>query len=354
MTPLPLQFLLLIFAGWVNRQQQEMIEYLQEENRALREHLSGKRLRFTDAQRRRLARRAKPIGRRVLREISTIVTPDTLLRWYRDLVAKKYDGSEKRGPGRPRIAGEIQRLILEMAGDNPRWGYTRIQGALENLGYTVGRNTIKRVLAENGIDPVGRRPTTWKAFLKAHWGAIAATDFFTVEVVTWRGLVRYLVLFVIDLKTRRVEIAGIASSPDGIWMSHVARNLTDCEDGFLLGCRYLIHDRDPLFTKAFRAALESAGVVPVKLPSRSPNLNAYAERFVRSIKSECMAQVVPLGACHLRRAVREYVDHYHSERNHQGLGNDLIEPGVANSCSNGPVECRERLGGLLRYYRRAA
>jgi transposase InsO family protein len=354
MTPLPLHFLLLIFAGWVNRQQQETIEYLQEENRVLREHLSGKRLRFTDAQRCRLAQRAKPIGRRALREISTVVTPDTLLHWYRSLVAKKYDGSEKRGPGRPRIAGQIQRLILEMAGDNPRWGYTRIQGALQNLGYTVGRNTIKRVLAENGIDPVGRRPTTWKTFLKAHWGAIAATDFFTVEVLTWRGLVRYLVLFVIDLKTRRVEIAGIASSPDGIWMTQIARNLTDCEDGFLLGCRYLIHDRDPLFTRAFRATLESSGMVPVKLPSRSPNLNAYAERFVRSIKLECMAQVVPLGECHLRRAVREYVDHYHSERNHQGLGNELIEPDVANSCSNGPVECRERLGGLLRYYRRAA
>ena len=112
-----------------------------------------------------------------------------------------------------------------MAGDNPRWGYTRIQGALANLGHTVGRNTIKRVLAENGIDPVGRRSTSWNAFLKAHWGAIAATDFFTVEVLTWRGLVRYFVLFVIDLKTRSVEIAGISRSPNGLWMSQIARNL---------------------------------------------------------------------------------------------------------------------------------
>jgi len=188
MMPLPIQFLLLMLVGWVSRQQQDVIEYLKAENEALRERLGGRRLRFTDAQRRRLARAAKLLGRRQLRELSPIVTPDTLLRWYRELVAQKYDGSARRGPGRPRIAGEIQALILEMASDNPRWGYTRIQGALANLGYTVGRNTIKRVLAENGIDPAGRRPTTWKTFLKAHWGAIAATDFFTIEGITWRGL----------------------------------------------------------------------------------------------------------------------------------------------------------------------
>src|SRR4030095_14802325 len=191
------------------------------------------------------------------------------------------------------------------ASDNPRWGYTRIQGALANLGYTVGRNTIKRILAENGIDPAGRRPTSWKTFLRAHWGAIAATDFFTIEVITWRGLVRYFALFVIDLKTRQVEIAGIVASPDGAWMAQIARNLTDGDHGFLLRRRYLIHDRDPLFTKAFQETLESWGVRSVRLPSRSPNLNAYAERFVRSIKSECLAQGIPIGEAHLRRAVRE-------------------------------------------------
>ncbi len=162
-------------------------------------------------------------------------------------------------------------------------------GSLANLGYTVGRNTIKRILAENGIDPAGQRPTSWKAFLRAHWGAIAATDFFTIEVITWRGLVRYFALFVIDLKTRQAEIAGIVASPDGAWMAQIARNWTNSEDGFLLRSGYLIHDRDPLFTKAFPETLESAGVRPVRLPSSSPNLNAYAERFVRSIKSECLA-----------------------------------------------------------------
>jgi transposase InsO family protein len=324
------------------------------ENQALLEQLGGKRLRFTDAQRRRLARKAKPLGRKRLRELSPIGTPDTLLRWYRELVSQKYDGSARRGPGRPRIASEIQRWIVEMASDNPGWGYTRIQGALANLGFTVGRNTIKRVLAENGIDPAGRRPMSWKTFLKAHWGAIAATDLFTIEGITWRGLVRYFVLFVIDLKTRQVEIAGIAVSPDGAWMRQIARNWADSEDGFLLRSRYLIHDRDPLFTKGFREILDSSGVHSVKLPSRSPSLNAYAERFVRSIKSECLAQVIPIGEAHLRRAVREYVEHYHGERNHQGTANRLIDASAVECRRSGSIECRERLGGLLRFYHRAA
>jgi putative transposase len=354
MDRLPLQFLMLAFAGWVNRHQQERIEYLQEENRFLLEQLGSKRLQFSDVQRRRLARRAHQVGRRGLAEIATLVTPDTLLRWYREFVAKKYDGSKKRGPGRPRTPAEVQRLILELARDNPRWGYTRIQGSLRNLGYEIGRNTIKRVLAENGLDPVGKRRTSWKTFLKAHWEAIAATDFFTVEVVTWCGLVRYFVLFVIDLKTRRIDVAGISRSPDGRWMSQVARNLTDIESSFLERTRYLIHDRDPLFTEQFGSILERSGVRPVRLPARSPNLNAYAERFVRSIRSECLAQVIPLGERHLRRSIAEYIEHYHRERNHQGLGNELIDRSSRDCVSDGPVECRERLGGVLRYYRRAA
>lgn len=205
----------MILAGWVNQAQQDVIDYLQEENRALREQLGGKRLRFTDVQRRRLAERAKKLGRRKLIEIGTLVTPDTLLRWHRELIAKKYDGSKKWGPGRPRKSAEIEKLIVVMARDNPRWGYTRIKGALHNLGFEIGRNTIKRMLFENGVDPAPLRRTTWRAFLKAHWGAIAATDFFSVEVVTWRGLARYLVHFVIDLKTRSVVVAGISRFPDG-------------------------------------------------------------------------------------------------------------------------------------------
>jgi len=354
MNSLPLQFLLMIFAGWVNRHQQDVIEYLQAENRALLEQLGGKRLRFTDQQRRRLAVKAKAVGRKGLFELDTLIAPDTLLRWHRQLIARKYDCSMTRRPGRPKTAVEIEKLIVRMARDNPRWGYTRIRGALYNVGHEIGRNTIKRILLDNGFDPIHKKGMSWKTFLKAHWGSIAATDFFSVEVITRSGLVRYLVLFVTDLKTRRIEIAGILPQPDGAWMNQIARNLTDCEDGFLIGASYLIHDRDPLFTRSFRRVLESSGVKTVKLPARSPNLNAYAERFVRSIKSECLAEIIPLGERHLRRAVKQYTEHYHLERNHQGLDNRLIEelPGVVDMDS--AVVRHERLGGVLNYYERRA
>jgi putative transposase len=186
------QFLILVLAEWINRSQQDVIEYLQEENRILREQLGGERPRFNDSQRRRLAARAKLIGRRGLQEISTVVTPDTLLRRYRRLIANKYDGSSNRMPGRPKTAAEIEQVILRMARSNPAWGYTRIRGALFNVGHEIGRNTIKRILLNNGIDPATRRDKglSWETFLKAHWGAIAATDFFSVEVLTRRGLAR--------------------------------------------------------------------------------------------------------------------------------------------------------------------
>jgi putative transposase len=354
MNALPLHFLMLIFAGWVNRHQQDVIDYLQEENRVLREQLGGKRFRFTDEHRRRLAVKAKRVGRRGLFQLETLVTPDTLLRWYQQLIARKYDGSKRRSPGRPRTAAEIGELILRMARENPRWGYTRIRGALYNLGHEIGRNTIKRILLENGFDPIRRKGMSWETFLKAHWGAIAATDFFSVEVLTRTGLVRYFVLFVIDLKTRRVEIAGILPRPNGDWMGQIARNLTDCDDGFLNGSRHLIHDRDPLFTTSFREILRSSGVEAVKLPARSPNLNAYAERFVRSIKSECLVQIIPLGERHLCHAVKEYTEHYHVERNHQGLENRLIEQRQGVVDTNSSVLRHERLGGVLNYYERRA
>ena len=282
------------------------------------------------------------------------MTPDTLFRWHRELVAKKYDSSKSRRPGRPRTEADIEELVLLMARDNPRWGYTRIRGALHNLGHEIAQNTIKRILLENGFDPIRKTGMSWKAFLKAHWGAIAATDFFSVEVITRSGLVRYFVLFVIDLKTRRVEIAGILPRPNGEWMKQIACNLTDCDEGFLNGSRHLIHDRDPLFTRSFRAILKSSGVETVKIPARSPNLNAYAERFVRSIKSECLAQIIPLGEQHIRHAVQEYTEHYHIERNHQGLDNRLIEERQGTGDMNYAVVRHERLGGVLNYYDRRA
>jgi putative transposase len=322
----------------------------------LREQFGDRRLRLTDDQRRRLAVRAKVLGRAALRGLTSIVTPDALLAWYRKLVAAKYNGAPQRGPGRPRTASQIAELAVRMAKEDPTWGYTRIRGALANLGHAVGRNTIRRILADAGIEPAPERGkrTQWKTFLKAHLGAICATDFFTVEVLTMTGIVRYFVLFVIDLETREVHIAGIAHQVYGKWTEQVARNLTDPVDGFLKDMRYLIHDRDPVFTKHFTDILASTGAKTLKLPPGSPNLNAFAERFVRSIRDECLRRIVPLGEWHLRRIISEYVEHYHRERNHQGLENQLIMAPAGNENSAGPVQCRERLGGTLRFYYRDA
>ena len=353
--PPPLAFILLLFSGWVNRHQQAVIDYLLEENRVLRAAHGFQRLRLTDDQRRRLAVKGKVLGRRRLAVVAGIVTPDTILRWYRSLVAKKYDGSKSRRPGRPSTTPNIAALVVRMATENPTWGYTRIRGGLKRLGHDVARNTIKAILKDHGIEPAPERgmKTPWKTFLAAHWDGLAAADFFTVEVLTMRGLVRYVVFFVMKLKSRTVEIAGITSQPDEAWMTQVARNLTDVRDGFLRGVDYVILDRDPLYTAAFRRLLRDSGAKPLVLPAWSPNLNAFAERFVGSVKSECLERIVLLGEGHLRAAVRVFVQHYHEERPHQGLGNDLISP-KTTSIGTGPVKCRERLGGLLNFYYREA
>ena len=183
---------------------------------------------------------------------------------------------------------------------------------------------------------------------------MAAADLLTVEVLTLSGLKRYFVFFVIQLKSRRVEIAGVHPHPDGPWMEQLGRNLTDPVDGFLRVSRLLIHDRDPLYTKHFGEILRTGGVRPVRLLARSPNLNAYAERFVRSIREECLSRVVPLGERHLRMLVSEYVEHYHRERNHQGLDNELLEPAPPPVRSDGRVHRHERVGGLLNFYYRDA
>jgi transposase InsO family protein len=349
---LPLRFLLVAFAGWVNHHQQEVVEYLMEENRVLKEQLGGRRLRLTDDQRRRLAAKGKRLGRRVLSELATLVTPDTILRWHRRLIARKWT-YEARRPGRPGVMKEIKRLIVRMAGENPSWGYCRIQGALKNLGHRVARSTIAKILKEQGIQPAPDRPSSWRTFLGAHWGETLAADFFTTEVWTLHGLVTYYTLFVLELKSRRVHIAGSTPNPDAVFMAQVARNLTDALDGFLVGHRFLICDRDSKWNEPFRQMLREFGVRVVRTPYQAPNCNAHAERFVRSIKEECLNRVILFGESHLRRSTRKFVAHYHRERKHQGIGNELIEAEPPGQ-TGGEVRCRQRLGGLLSYYHRAA
>jgi len=350
----PWQILVAAMAGWVTRQQDAAIDYLREENRVLKEQLGRKKLRLTDAQRRRLAVRGKAIGRRALTEVASLVTPDTILRWHRQLIAQKWT-HKRNSPGRRRIMQVIADLTVRMARENPRWGYSRIQGALQNVGHRVGRTTVANILKESGIGPAPERGKrmTWSQFLKAHWDVIAAADFFTVEVWAPRGLVTFYVFLVIELATRKIEIAGITATPNEAWMLQVGRNVTDPFDGFLAEKQLLILDRDSKFSSAFRDLLSGSGVEVVRLPPRSPNLNAYAERFVRSIKDECLNRMIFFGERSLRKTIVDYTAHYHAERNHQGLGNRLIEPRDRLGANLGPIRCIERLGGMLRFYDRA-
>jgi putative transposase len=332
-------------------------EYLTAENRILKAQLKGQ-LKLSDAERATLGEIGHRLGRKALAEVATLARPDTILAWYRKLVAHKFDGSKaRRGPGRPRVTREIEQLIVRMAEENRDWGYDRIAGALANLGYRVCDQTIGNVLRRHGLPPAPerKRTTTWSAFIRTHLALLAATDFFAAEVLTLRGLVTYYVLFFIHLESRRVAIAGITVHPDELWMKQMARNVTMEGWGMLRGCCYLLHDRDAKYSQSFRAIIASGRVEPLALPARSPNLNAYAERWVRSVKEECLSKVILFGERSLRRAVSEFVEHYHAERNHQGKGNVLLFPRETEiHREQQPVQCRERLGGLLRYYHQEA
>jgi putative transposase len=222
----------------------------------------------------------------------------------------------------------------------------------ETLRHRVGRSTIARILKAHGIPPVPERPTSWHTFLRAHWGAIAGADFFTTEVWTWWGLVTYYTVFVIDLASRHVQIVGSTPHPDEVFMHQVSRTLTAADESVLAGHRVLICDRDAKWNVPVRERLGEAGIRVVRTPYQAPNANAYAERFLRSIKEECLNRVIPFGYRHLRRTIAEFVEHYHRERNHQGLENELIDGAPAGEYV-GRIRRRQRLGGLLNYYARA-
>jgi transposase InsO family protein len=236
-------------------------------------------------------------------------------------------------------------------------GHTRIVGALQNVGHRVSRSSIARLLKARGMPPVPERPTSWPTswptFLRAHWGIIAGADFFTTEVWTWRGFVTYSTVFVIDLASRRVPIVGSTPHPHEVFMQQVVRTMTAADEGLLAQHRVLICDRDTKWSTPVRARLNDAGIRVVLTPYRAPNANAYAERFVRSIKEECLNRVIPLGERHLRRPIAEYVEHDHRERNHQGIENALIAGAPATN-HVGRIRRRPRLGGVLNYYERAA
>ena len=344
--------------GLVNQKLLLQNEYLAAENRILRSRFPA-RMCLSDPERSTLAEIGKRLGRSALQHVASIAKPETILAWYRRLIARKFDGSKHRAlPGRPPTAPEVEALIVRFARENSGWGYDRIVGALANLGHSVSDQTVGNILRRYGIAPAPKRSqkTTWKDFITSHMAVLAGTDFFTVEVLTWRGLATYYVLFFIHLETRRIHFAGLTRHPTSQWMLQMARNATDESFGFLRGHRYLLHDRDTKFCAAFQDVLRSSGIKPLALPPRSPNLNAFAERWVRAIKQEFLSKLILFGEPSLRRVPSEFIDHYHFERNHQGKDNLLLfpSPDARPTQSRRTLRCRERLGGLLRYYTRAA
>jgi transposase len=275
-------------------------EYLAAENRILRAQFKG-RLLLSDAERATLAEIAQRLGRKALEEFAAVAKPDTLLAWYRKFIANKFDGSRfRQRVGRPRINEEAERLVLQMAKENPSWGYDRIVGALKNLGHQLSHQTVGNILRRHALSPAPKRKQAifWKDFIRSHMEVLVGTDFFTVEVLTLKGLV---VLFFIRLESRRVSLAGMTRYPGQEWMEQQARNATMEEWGFLSGCRYLLHDRDTKFCGSFRELIESGSVKTIRLPARSPNLNSFAERWVRSVKEECLSKLILFGERSLRR-----------------------------------------------------
>jgi putative transposase len=349
--------LLAYITGTVDQELLLRNEYLVTENRILRHQITG-RVRLTDGERKTLAEIGTKLGKQALKEVAHVVKADTILGWHKKLVAQKFDGSKQRQTlGRPKVDQELEDLVVRLAQENRSWGYDRIVGALANLGYTISDQTVGNILKRHGIPPAPERKTTttWKEFIRTHMDVLMATDFFTAEVWTLGGLVTYYVLFFIHLGSRKIDIAGVTPHPNEQWMIQIARNITMEEWGFLSPGQYLIHDRDGKYCPAFQQLIDAAGITRVPLPPRSPNLNAYAERWVRSVKEECLSRMILFGEASLRHALTQYVEHFHHERNHQGKGNVLLFPTVRPETTlQSSIQCRERLGGLLKYYTREA
>jgi putative transposase len=284
-----------------------------------------------------------------------VVTPETLLGWHRRLVAKRWT-YPRRGRGRPPIAADVRALIVRLGEENARWGYLRIQGELKGLGLSVSATTIRRVLADEGLGPAGTRGgTSWRTFLSNQAHAILATDFFTVDTVLFR---RLYVLFFIEIDTRRVHLAGVTSKPTGPWVTQQARNLFIRAGDALSERKFLVRDRDTKFTGLFDEVFASEGMEVIKTPVQAPKANAFAERFVGTIRRECLDWTLVLGRRHLEAVVDEYVAHYNGHRPHRGL--ELIPPaGTANPPEPGlddvgRVRRTDRLGGLVHEYHRQA
>lgn len=285
---------------------------------------------------------------------SFLVTPQTLLRWHRELVRRKW--MYRRGlPGRPPIDSELRETILRLARENPRWGYVRIQGELRKLGIRIGATTIRRLLRAKGLGPAPRRSgPTWSQFLRAQAEGILATDFFTVETLRLRTI---YVLFWIELHTRRVHLAGVTAHPDSAWVTQQGRNLAFSLDERTARVRFLIRDRDSKFSGAFDEVFRTEGVTVIRCPIRAPRANAFAERWVRTVRTECLDWTLVRSRRHLERLLRTYAEHYNRGRPHRGL--ELATPEESELAPSAPIAGvgllrRDILGGLIHEYEAAA
>ncbi|MFN2505825.1 MAG: integrase core domain-containing protein [Acidimicrobiales bacterium] len=313
----------------------------------LRRQVGRPRLRWSD--RALIATLAKLVPRE--RWAAFLVRPDTILGWHRALVRRRWTYPHRQ-IGRPSLPVETAELIVRLARENPRWGYLRIVGELKKLGVSVSKTSVAAVLRRHRLPPAPRRSgPTWAQFLKAQAKGILATDFFTVEAATLR---RYYVLFVIEVERRVVHLLGVTANPDAAWVTQLARNLaSDLEDGGRC-FRFLIRDRDAKFSSSFDAVLASVGVEAVQTPGAAPRANAFAERFVRTVREDCIDHLLIVSRRHLEVVLAEYLRHYNGARPHRGLALEqpLVRP--VHSTTDGRVLRRDILGGLIHEYERAA
>jgi putative transposase len=310
-------------------------------------------LRLSWADRAILSVLARLLSRSHLRHIQLIVSPRTLLRWHADLLRRRWV-YPRRNPGRPRTSQTLQVLVLEMARDNPSWGYRRIHGELVGLGYRMAPSTVWKIIKDGGIDPAPRRAgQAWRTFLAGQAKTILEADFFNADTVFLR---RLYVLFFIEHGTRRVHLAGITAHPTGAWVTQQARNLLMNLEDRTDGLKFLIRDRDAKFTSAFDAVFSAIGVRIIKTPVRAPRANAIAERWIASARRECLDQMLITGKRHLRLVLGEYADHYNTHRPHR-----TPQQNPPAGRARPPAEMagmrvlrRDRLGGLVHEYAQVA
>jgi transposase InsO family protein len=284
-----------------------------------------------------------------------LVTPQTLLRWHRELVRRKWTFRRTSKPGRPPIDPELRDAVLRLARENPRWGYVRIRGELRRLGIRVGATTIRRILRAHGLGPAPRRTgPTWTEFLKAQAHGILACDFLTVETLRLKTI---YVLFFIELRTRRVHVAAVTAHPDSAWVSQQARNLAPALEHQATPIRFLVRDRDAKYSGAFDEIFRTEGVTVIRTPIRAPRANAFAERWVRTMRTECLDWILVRGRRHLERVLHAYAEHYNAGRPHRGL--DLAAPEdekapSIRSVAHLHLHRTDKLGGLIHEYEVAA